>query len=158
MGQSRGFYQGRDPEIFLHKNLWELYEFVPPVPIIMRLLGWPFDGRKSSNLLWNKTGFTADWCTLCQNQSTDHLGFLPWKYPFPFIGPLESLAICTSLCNPLWGNRSCVGPSSTFITCLISKFPFSKLLFVFKAVISYNDQTCGHPLIQVISMFLRLFC
>lgn len=122
MGQRRGFYQGRNPEFFLHKNIWEFYEFVPPVPIIMHLFDWQFDGRKCnlSKLVFIFCGtrlVSLSWLVhmsdqrLYQNQSTDHLCLLPWKYPFPHSGPLESPAICTSLCNPVWEIRNCVGPT-----------------------------------------------
>lgn len=82
VGQSRGFYQGRNPEFFLHKNVWEIHEFVPPVPIITTV--WWRKAIKSS--------VVQDWFHCCwlvhttdqrlyQNQSTDHLWLL--KIPFP---------------------------------------------------------------------------
>lgn len=67
----------------------------------------------------------------------------------PFIAlwpPPESLAICLSLCNPLWEIRNCVRLTlySSHHWSLNSHFP--KKLSVFQAVTWCNDQSCGHAL------------
>lgn len=116
MGQSRGFYQGRNPKLFLHKTIWELYEFVPPIPIIMHLLYWQYDGRKPSNFLWYKTGFTAaDWCTqvirdCIRTKALTTCGSYP-ENTLSHTVTHWSHWPSAHHCSPLREIRNCVGPT-----------------------------------------------
>lgn len=162
MGQNRGFYQGRNLEFFLHKNIWEFYEFVPPVPIIMHSIDnltaeshQIFCGTKVVSLLltgahkWSETvSEPKHWAPVAPTL----------KIPFPTQWPTVVTGHLNITVQSSLRDQKLCRTNTAFITCLIPKFPFSKILSVFKAIIRYNDQSCGRVLIQVISTFLRLFC
>lgn len=153
MGQSRGFYLSTNPELFLHKNIWEFYEFAPPVPIMMHLLDWQFDGRKHNLSKLFKifccTGLVSLLLTGTHEWSETVSEPKHWppvaptlKIPFPTLWPTGVTGHLHITVQSSLRDQKLCRTNIAFITCLISIFPFSKILPIFRAVIRYNDQSC----------------